>query len=57
LTTDIKVYASGTKYLYIAGCSPWSTAAILNLIVGDGATGVDLSNISIDIVTTLPSGY
>lgn len=57
LTTDIKVYASGTKYLYIAGCSSWSTAAVLNLIVGDGATGVDLSNISIDIVTELPSGY
>ena len=57
LTTGIKVYGSGGKYIYIGGCSSWSTLNIDKILIGDNATNVDLSGITVDYVTSLPSGY
>lgn len=57
LTTDIKIYGSDGKYFYISGCSAWGNIAIENMIVADSAINVDLTNTTIDIVTSLPSTY
>lgn len=57
LTTSIKVYGSGGKYLYIGGCGAYSTISIDKILIGDTAANYDISDISIDYVTSLPSTY
>ena len=57
LTSDIKVYAAEGKYIYIGGCSAWGTINIDKILIGDGATTKDLSGITIDYVSSLPSVY
>ena len=57
LTSGIKVYSSDGKYFYIKGCSGWSTISIDKVLVGDAATGLDISDIKIDIVSELPTTY
>lgn len=56
LTNDIKVYGYGGKYIYIGGGLSWGGISIDTILVGDGATSKDITY-SIDVVTSLPSGY
>lgn len=57
LTSDIKIYGSGGKYIYIGGCSSWGTVSIDKILVGDSATGKDQSSIYIDTTASLPTTY
>lgn len=57
LTSSIKIYGSGGKYIYIEGCSSWGTVSIDKILVGDVATGKDQSGTRIDTVSALPSTY
>ena len=56
LTNDIKVYGYGGQYIYIGGGLSWGGISIDTVLVGDGATSKDITY-SIDVVTSLPSGY
>lgn len=57
LSTNIKVYGSDKKYLYINGDFSYSGLSVELMTVGDSAAGVNLSNITIDTVTALPTTY
>ena len=56
LSSTIKVYASD-NYFYIAGGAAWGTISVDKIIAGDTASHHDLSNTTVDIVTSLPSTY
>ena len=57
LSTNIKVYGSDKKYLYIKGDFSYAGLSVELMTVGDSATGINLSNITIDTVTALPTTY
>ena len=57
LSTNIKVYGSDKKYFYIGGSFSYGGLSIELMTVGDSAASIDLSNVTIDTVTELPSTY
>jgi hypothetical protein len=57
LTSSVVVYGYGGKYFYIGGCSAWGTISIDKILIGDAATNYDVSGITIDYVSSMPSGY
>ena len=57
LSTNIKVYGSDKKYLYIKGNFSYAGLSVELMTVGDSAAGINLSNITIDTVTALPTTY
>lgn len=57
LGTEIKMYASDKQYIYISGIKGYYTCTVDKMLIGDNATGQDLSGVKIDAVTKLPSTY
>lgn len=57
LTTEIKLYASDRKYLYIGGIYGYGSLSIDKLLCGDAIRLVDLTGITLDTVTSLPETY
>lgn len=55
--TDITMYASDKQYIYIKGSFSWPTLTVDKMLIGDHATNYDLSGITIDNVTALPTTY
>ena len=57
LSTNIKVYGSDKKYFYISGDFSYEGLSIELMTVGDSASTINLSNIVIDTVDSLPSTH
>ena len=57
LTSNIRVYGSDQKYIYISGIPAWGGVSVDRMMLGDAAYWQDLSNVIIDGVNSLPSTY
>ena len=57
LPTDVRVYGSDGRYIYIIAIESYTTVVINSAIVGDAARSVDLSGTTIDNVTEIPTTY
>lgn len=57
LSTNIKVYGSDKKYIYVKGNFSYGGLSVEEMMVGDTASSLDLSNITLDTVTALPETY
>ena len=57
LNTEIKLYASDRKYLYIGGLYGYGSLSIDKLLCGDSIRLVDLTGITLDTVTSLPETH
>lgn len=57
LSNDIKIYASDKTYIYIKGCRSYCTCTVDKMLIGDNAINYDLSGVTIDSVSSLPSTY
>ena len=55
LTSDIKVYGSDGKYIYIGGCHAYTTLLIDDLLIGDSARARDFKGTTVDMVSALPA--
>lgn len=57
LTSNIKVYGSDKKYFYIKGIVSWGGLSVDKMLIGDSAVSSDLTNLTIDGVSALPTTY
>lgn len=57
LTSNIKVYGSDKKYFYIKGIASWGGLSVDKMLIGDSAVSSDLTNLTIDGVSALPTTY
>ena len=54
---NLQVYASDKKYIYVYCNYTYVTLSVDKMLVGDNATSYDLSEISLDTTSALPSTY
>lgn len=54
---NIFVYGSDKKYIYIKGVQRYGSISINKIMSGDGVSLIDISDISIDVVDSLPETY
>lgn len=57
LPDDIEIFASDGKYFYIYINKTYTTVSVDRMLIGDSAKNINLSNITIDFVDTLPETY
>lgn len=55
--SDISVKASDGKYIYIGGMTPYSVISINKVMCSDTASSEDLSSLTLDTVSTIPTTH
>lgn len=57
LSSNIKVYASDKKHIYIGGLAVYGGVSLDRMLIGDSAMSSDLTNMTITGVDSLPTTY
>lgn len=57
LGSNITMYASDKQYIYITGYKDYVTCTVDKMLIGDSATGKDLSAVKMEMVSELPTTY
>lgn len=57
LSSNIKVYASDKKHIYIGGLAAYGGVSLDRMLIGDSAMSSDLTNMTITGVDSLPTTY
>jgi hypothetical protein len=57
LKTELTLFASDRKYLYLGGIYGYGSVSIDKILCGDGIVQYDISGITLDTVTSLPETY